>query len=124
MVRSLYQSLCNMESIYADRIGIRYYNEETQSVVEVPYRQYAADLRRCVAFLRSKVADLRGRRVALLARNSYQYVINMYGTVLAGAVAVPLNTGKDWDESCQYKLANGELCMRGDPVMLGLLQGP
>ena len=114
MVRSLYQSLCNMESIYADRIGIRYFDEETQAVVEVPYRQYAADLRRCVAFLRSKTENLQGQRVALLARNSYEYVIDMYGTVLAGAVAVPLNTGKDWDE-IRYELDLTEpLCVLHD----------
>ena len=103
MVKSLYESLCNMETIYADRVAIRYYDEEKQGVVEVYYRQYAQDLRRYVSFLRSKTPDVRGKRVAILARNSYQYVIDMYGTVLAGAVAVPLNTGKDWDE-IRYEL--------------------
>ena len=53
MVHSLYQSLNNLETIYADRIGIRYYDEAKGGVVEVPFRQYAADLRRFVAFLRS-----------------------------------------------------------------------
>ena len=103
MVKSLYESLCNMETIYADRVAIRYYDEEKQGVVEVYYRQYAQDLRRYVSFLRSKTPDVRDKRVAILARNSYQYVIDMYGTVLAGAVAVPLNTGKDWDE-IRYEL--------------------
>ena len=46
MVHSLYQSLNNLETIYADRIGIRYYDEAKGGVVEVPFRQYAADLRR------------------------------------------------------------------------------
>lgn len=50
MVHSLYQSLNNLETIYADRIGIRYYDEAKGGVVEVPFRQYAADLRRFVAF--------------------------------------------------------------------------
>ena len=54
MVHSLYQSLNNLETIYADRIGIRYYDEAKGGVVEVPFRQYAADLRRFVAFLRSR----------------------------------------------------------------------
>lgn len=103
MVTSLYQSLCNMETIYADRVAIRYYDEAKQGVTEVFYRQYAADLRRFVAFLRSKTEDVQGKRVAILARNSYQYVIAMYGTVIAGAVAVPLNMGKDWD-AIQYEL--------------------
>ena len=41
MVHSLYQSLNNLETIYADRIGIRYYDEAKGGVVEVPFRQYA-----------------------------------------------------------------------------------
>ena len=103
MVHSLYQSLNNLETIYADRIGIRYYDEAKGGVVEVPFRQYAADLRRFVAFLRSRTPNPLGQRVAILARNSYHYVMCMYGTVLAGAVAVPLNTGKNWDE-IRYEL--------------------
>ena len=98
MVHSLYQSLNNLETIYADRTGIRYYDEAKGGVVEVPFRQYAADLRRFVAFLRSRTPNPLGQRVAILARNSYHYVMCMYGAVLAGAVAVPLNTGKNWDE--------------------------
>ena len=103
MVHSLYQSLNNLETIYADRIGIRYYDEAKAGVVEVPFRQYAADLRRFVAFLRSRTPNPLGQRVAILARNSYHYVMCMYGAVLAGAVAVPLNTGKNWDE-IRYEL--------------------
>ena len=103
MVTSLYQSLCNMETIYADHVAIRYYDEAKQGVTEVYYRQYAQDLRRFVSFLRSKAGDVKGQRVAILARNSYHYVICMYGTVLAGGVAVPLNMGKNWDE-IQYEL--------------------
>ena len=103
MVHSLYQSLNNLETIYADRIGIRYYDEAKGGVVEVPFRQYAADLRRFVAFLLSRTPNPLGQRVAILARNSYHYVMCMYGAVLAGAVAVPLNTGKNWDE-IRYEL--------------------
>ena len=103
MVTSLYQSLCNMETIYADRVAIRYYDEAKQGVTEVYYRQYAQDLRRFVSFLRSKAGNVKGQRVAILARNSYHYVICMYGTMLAGGVAVPLNMGKNWDE-IQYEL--------------------
>ena len=103
MVHSLYQSLNNLETIYADQIGIRYYDEAKGGVVEVPFRQYAADLRRFVAFLRSRTPNPLGQRVAILARNSYHYVMCMYGAVLAGAVAVPLNTGKNWDE-IRYEL--------------------
>ena len=120
MVHSLYQSLNNLETIYADRIGIRYYDEAKGGVVEVPFRQYAADLRRFVAFLRSRTPNPLGQRVAILARNSYHYVMCMYGAVLAGAVAVPLNTGKNWDE-IRYELDLVEpVCVLHDGEYLSL----
>ena len=95
MITSLYQSLCNMETNIADRVALRWYDEEKQGVAEVHYAQYAQDLRRFVAFLRAEYGDVRGKRVAILARNSYQYVICMYGTVIAGGVAVPLVTKEE-----------------------------
>ena len=90
MITSLYQSLCNMETNIADRVALRWYDEKKQGVAEVHYAQYAQDLRRFVAFLRAEYGNVRGKRVAILARNSYQYVICMYGTVIAGGVAVKL----------------------------------
>ena len=62
MVHSLYQSLNNLETIYADRIGIRYYDEAKGGVVEVPFRQYAVGLRRFVAFLRSRTPNPLGQQ--------------------------------------------------------------
>lgn len=114
MITSLYQSLCNMETNIADRVALRWYDEKKQGVAEVHYAQYAQDLRRFVAFLRAEYGDVRGKRVAILARNSYQYVICMYGTVIAGAVAVPLNLGKDWD-AISYELGLTEpVCILQD----------
>jgi acyl-coenzyme A synthetase/AMP-(fatty) acid ligase len=114
MITSLYQSLCNMETNIADRVALRWYDEEKQGVAEVHYAQYAQDLRRFVAFLRAEYGDVRGKRVAILAHNSYQYVICMYGTVIAGAVAVPLNLGKDWD-AISYELGLTEpVCILQD----------
>ena len=114
MITSLYQSLCNMETNIADRVALRWYDEDKKGVAEVRYAQYAQDLRRFVAFLRAEYGDVRGKRVAILARNSYQYVICMYGTVLAGAVAVPLNLGKNWD-GISYELGLTEpVCILQD----------
>ena len=122
MITSLYQSLCNMETNIADRVALRWYDEEKQGVAEVHYAQYAQDLRRFVAFLRAEYGDVRGKRVAILARNSYQYVICMYGTVIAGAVAVPLNLGKDWD-AISYELGLTEpVCILQDAHRLGEAQ--
>ena len=34
MITSLYQSLCNMETNIADRVALRWYDEEKQGVAE------------------------------------------------------------------------------------------
>ena len=40
----------------------------------------------------------RGKRVVLLSRNCYEYGVNTFGAVLAGAVLVTMNQKKTWDE--------------------------
>ena len=35
MITSLYQSLCNMETNIADRVALRWYDEDKQAVAEV-----------------------------------------------------------------------------------------
>ena len=120
MITSLYRSLCNMETNIADRVALRWYDEDKKGGAEVRYSQYAQDLRRFVAFLRAEYGDVRGKRVAILARNSYHYVMCMYGAVLAGAVAVPLNTGKNWDE-IRYELDLVEpMCVLHDGEYMSL----
>lgn len=37
MITSLYQSLCNMETNIADRVALRWYDEDKQAVAEVHY---------------------------------------------------------------------------------------
>ena len=54
-----------MESHYADRIAIRYYVEALEGVREIPYRQYAHDIRCQVAALQAAVPDIEGKRVIL-----------------------------------------------------------
>ena len=95
-ISPMYQKLLNMESAYPDRVAIRYYDEEAKSVREVLYRDYAADIRRMVGWLRRTLPGVEGRHVGLLARSGYPYAVALFGCILAGAVAVPLNTEKSW----------------------------
>ena len=95
-ISTMYQNLLNMESAYPDRVAIRYYDEEAKSVREVLYRDYAADIRRMVGWLRRTLPGVEGRHVGLLARSGYPYAVALFGCILAGAVAVPLNTEKSW----------------------------
>ena len=90
-VSTIYQLVLRMESHYADRIAIRYYDEALEGVREIPYRQYAHDIRCQAAALQAAVPDIEGKRVCVLAANSYDYAVSIFATILTGAVLVPLN---------------------------------
>jgi long-subunit acyl-CoA synthetase (AMP-forming) len=105
---SIYEAVLHMETVYADRVAIQYYDEATQGVASVLYRQYAQDIRRFVAYLQRNIPDLQNRRVAILAKNSYHYAVALFGVSLSGAVLVPLNTAKSADELA-YELERADV---------------
>ena len=102
-VSTIAQLVARMETDYADRIAIRYYDETLEGVREIPYRQYAHDIRCQAAALQAAVPDIEGRRVCVLAANSYDYAVSIFGAILSGAVLVPLNLQKSWAD-IRYEL--------------------
>ena len=102
-VSTIAQLVARMETDYADRIAIRYYDETLEGVREIPYRQYARDIRCQAAALQAAVPDIEGRRVCVLAANSYDYAVSIFGAILSGAVLVPLNLQKSWAD-IRYEL--------------------
>ena len=92
-----------MEQEFPDNVAIRYVAEDGKTVVEKKYREYAQDIRRMVAYLKTEVPDIKGRRIVLLSRNCYEYCVASFGIILAGGVLVTLNQKKTWDE-LEYEL--------------------
>ncbi len=114
MVSTMYEHVLQMETVYADRIAIRYYDEEKQAVREITYREFTQDIRRFVAHLRRNVPHLKGTHISILAHNSYHYVVGIFGTIAAGAVLVPLNIANSPDE-VRYELDFAEVsCLLHD----------
>ena len=101
-----------MEQEFPDHVAIRYVAEDGKTVVEKKYRGYAQDIRRMTAYLKAEVPDIKGRRIVLLSRNCYEYGVNTFGAVLAGAVLVTMNQKKTWDElSWELELAEPALIL-------------
>ena len=101
-----------MEQEFPDHVAIRYVAEDGKTVVEKKYREYAQDIRRMVAYLKAEVPDIKGQRIVLLSRNCYEYGVNTFGAVLAGAVLVTMNQKKTWDElSWELELAEPALIL-------------
>ena len=79
-------------------MAFRYVAADGETVVEKTYAQYVQDIRRVVTYLRGAIPDIKGKRVALLSRNCYEYGVNAFGIILAGGVVVTLNQKKTWPE--------------------------
>ena len=96
-----------MERQYPDHVAFRYVAADGETVVEKTYAQYVQDIRRVVTYLRGAIPDIKGKRVALLSKNCYEYGVNAFGIILAGGVVVTLNQKKTWPE-LEYELGLSE----------------
>lgn len=113
-ISTVYQNVINMESAWPQRVAVRWYEEETGAVRSVTYREYAADIRRMVGYLRRNLPGVEGRHIGLLARSGYPYGVALFGCILAGAVAVPLNNEKSWPQLAE-EIAQADVdCLLAD----------
>ena len=95
--------LHTMAETYPDHVAFRYVAQDGETVVEKTFAQYVEDIRRAVTYLKHTIPDIKGKRVALLSKNCYEYGVITYGTILAGGVLVTLNQKKTWPE-LEYEL--------------------
>ena len=104
MPANLYELVTHsMETLYPERVALRTVAEDGQTVRTWTYAQLTKDVRRTVAYLHATIPDLKGKKVAVLSRNNYEYAVLTYGIMLSGAVLVTLNYKKLWAE-LQYEL--------------------
>ena len=98
-VNTMYDAITQgMEKEFPERAAFRYYTEETDTVTTVLFKELAQDVRRTVTYLQRTIPDAKGKKVCLLSKNSYEYVVNTFGAIMAGCVLVPMNQRKSWAE--------------------------
>ena len=98
-VNTMYDAITQgMEKKFPERVAFRYYTEETDTVTTVLFKELAQDVRRTVTCLQSTIPDVKGKKICLLSKNSYEYVVNTFGAIMAGCVLVPMNQRKSWAE--------------------------
>ena len=98
-VETMYDAITlGMEKEFPQRVAFRYYTEETDTVTTVLFKELAQDVRRTVTYLQNTIPDVKGKKVCLLSKNSYEYVVNTFGAIMAGCVLVPMNQRKSWAE--------------------------
>ena len=91
MISTVYQHLNFIESNFGNRIALQYYDNNSGRVQQVSYKIYVADIRKYAMYLQATIPNLSGKKIGLLAKNSYHYTVAMLGVILSGAVLVPLN---------------------------------
>ena len=113
MVNNVYDLVTRtMEQEFPGRVAFRWVEDATGIVKEKTYAEYAQDIRRAAAWFARNIPEVEGKRVVLLSRNCYEYGVNTFGAVLAGAVLVTMNQKKTWDElSWELELAEPALIL-------------
>lgn len=103
MITTIHEYFNFIEENYANRIAFQYYDEETEVVKAITYSQYVSDVRKFAMYRKAMFPDAEKKHIGILARNSYHYAVCLMGILLSGAVAVPLNLEKTWEE-IQYEI--------------------
>ena len=113
MVNNVYDLVTRtMEQEFPGRVAFRWVEDATGIVKEKTYAEYVQDIRRAAAWFARNIPEVEGKRVVLLSRNCYEYGVNTFGAVLAGAVLVTMNQKKTWDElSWELELAEPALIL-------------
>ena len=113
MVNNVYDLVTRtMEQEFPGQVAFRWVEDATGTVKEKTYAEYAQDIRRAAAWFARNIPEVEGKRVVLLSRNCYEYGVNTFGAVLAGAVLVTMNQKKTWDElSWELELAEPALIL-------------
>ena len=88
----------NMEDRFKDNVAFRFYDTANDAVTTTLYKDYVQDIRKAVNYFQSTIPEIKGKKICLLTKNSYEYAVNTFGVVAAGAVLVLLNQRKSWDE--------------------------
>lgn len=89
--KSFLQVISYIERNYGDRTAFQWYNDKTDKVESKSYTEFAADVRKYASYILSVYPDANGKHIAILAPNSYHFIVAVYGILVIGAAVVPLN---------------------------------
>lgn len=82
---------------YSERIAFRWV-DENETVQERSYGEFCSDIRRSSCWLHDRFHGSPKPHVAILARNSYDYLVNLYACLTSGYIVIPLNIQKSTEE--------------------------
>ena len=77
--------------VYGDKTAIIYKTPDRKKVINKSYRQLRCDVDLAAAYLLNE--DLKGKRIAIIGNNSYEWLLAYYGILIGVGVVVPLDKG-------------------------------
>lgn len=103
--KTIYQMVEMMKSVYANNIAVCFCRQEI--VYSISYLEFYEDICRGVSFFR-QLCGKECHHIAILANNSYSYLVNILAIILSGNVVVPLNIQKNIEE-ISYELQHADI---------------
>ena len=98
MITTIQEWILYLEQAYPNRVAFQYMDYTTGELTKITYARYAGDVRQFASYLYTTIKDPKGKHFGILAGNGYQYAVSLYGVLLAGGVAVPLNPMKSCEK--------------------------
>ena len=66
----------NMEDRFKDNVAFRFYDTANDAVTTTLYKDYVQDIRKAVNYFQSTIPEIKGKKICLLTKNSYEYAVN------------------------------------------------
>lgn len=70
-----------MEDRFKDNVAFRFYDTANDAVTTILYKDYVQDIRKAVNYFQSTIPEIKGKKICLLTKNSYEYAVNTFGVV-------------------------------------------
>lgn len=117
MLQSMKDYVDYLEKNHAEQTAFRWIEDETNTIAEKSFIDFAADIRKFIGYLYSSCRETDGKHFALLAANCYHYAVAVYAILCVNAVALPLNY-RERDEvlSAQIKDADVDYIISDDSI--------
>ena len=91
---------------YGDMAAFIFVDEN--ETFEVSYTQYFSDVKKCAYKLEKVIRDIKGKHIALIGQNSYEYIVVMCALIYSRAVFIPLNFRESTD-NLEFAIKHAEV---------------
>lgn len=86
-----------------DSVIYQWINDVDNSLIKKTYGDYFIDMKKFANYVLSNYDNISKKHFAIVSKNSYEYVVAIFGIIYAGGVVVPISNQCD-DEELKYEI--------------------